>query len=483
MNIRADELYKIIEEISEALTGSFLQKIVQIAPAGWAFTLKKGNERFHLLVAISPSNSRVHLVAKAPEKSFPASSFGTVMKKTIMRSWLSSIETIGHDRIVALTFETAHGARRVVAQLFGGAGNMFLLSEDETVIASAYPGRGSDSKPGSNWKPPAKPLETIPEPAEKSSSDNLTTRFSFNRELERRYQTSAAEEILEGARRAAASPLKAELKKNRKREKILAKECEKLLSYRGAKKIGDILAANFSRIEKGATEITLPDLFSNGEPITIALDQKLSPSENMKRYYKRFRKYEKGLPTLKKQIVKCAEEIKALTASVASIEAAKSLDDIPATALTEKKGSGGGKKPAKGKKEKITPGRRFISSEGHLILVGKNDRENDELSGRFSNGRDLWLHARDYPGSHVLVRLPKKIELPQKTLREAAMLAICYSRIAKAGKGEVTYAYAKDVRKPKGFEPGKVTVAGGKTISVRVDKKTLDAMKERAEKA
>ena len=126
------------------------------------------------------------------------------------------------------------------------------------------------------------------------------------------------------------------------------------------------------------------------------------------------------------------------------------------------------------------PFRRFTSSDDLPIFVGRNARENDELTFGLAKSDDLWLHARGTPGSHVVVRLEKGQEVPAETLRDAASLALLYSDLKKAGKGEVIYTKRKWVRKAKGQAPGAVTVTQEASIHVHLDRTRLQAIRHRA---
>jgi len=112
--------------------------------------------------------------------------------------------------------------------------------------------------------------------------------------------------------------------------------------------------------------------------------------------------------------------------------------------------------------------------------VGRNARENEELSLKFAKSDDLWLHAQGTPGSHVVVRLEKGSDPPPETIKDAATLALLYSDLKKSGKGEVIYTRRKYVRKAKGQPPGTVTVTQEKAIFVTLDKTRLQALKERS---
>ncbi len=118
------------------------------------------------------------------------------------------------------------------------------------------------------------------------------------------------------------------------------------------------------------------------------------------------------------------------------------------------------------KREAIPGVRRYRSSDGFEILVGRTDRDNDHLTNRIARSHDLWLHAADYPGSHVILRNPRRLPIPFRSLQEAAQLAAKFSQAREAPKVAVHYCEKKFVTKPKGFPPGQVRLASFKTILV-----------------
>ena len=138
------------------------------------------------------------------------------------------------------------------------------------------------------------------------------------------------------------------------------------------------------------------------------------------------------------------------------------------------------KQKPSGNAERHGPFRRFVSTDGLPIFVGRNARENDELTFGLAKSDDLWLHARGTPGSHVVVRLGKGAEPPVETLRDAATLALLYSDLKKSAKGEVVYTRRKWVKKAKGQAPGAVTITQEKSLYVSLDKARLDALKTRS---
>ena len=113
--------------------------------------------------------------------------------------------------------------------------------------------------------------------------------------------------------------------------------------------------------------------------------------------------------------------------------------------------------------------------------MGRNAKENEELTFRFAKSDDVWLHARGAPGSHVVVRLAKGAEPPPETLRDAATLALFYSDLKKSGKGEVIHTRRKWVKAAKAKASGAVLVTQEQSIYVHLDRTRLDALKARTE--
>jgi predicted ribosome quality control (RQC) complex YloA/Tae2 family protein len=477
VNIKVFELKKIIEEIAEALEGCFLNKLFQTGKDELVLEFRKAGQKFYFLVSVSPRHSRAHLLSDPPVGTASLDNFAKLIKKVVVKKQLSSIRQLNNDRIVSMAFKTHLGEQRVIVELMGTSGNIYLLDHQDKVTAMAL-SRKTRNQTGKTY--------SLPDPIKSQTNDKQPVveagdkivpdgQFAFNGEIESRYAAPAFEEKLNDAKSQALAPLKAELRKSGKRCKSLEGEKSALLKFENDRRLADLLKANFLKIIKGSSSVELEDIFSQpSKAITIILDPALSPEKNIQRYYKRYRKYEKGIVRIEKEIGAINSRKAEIDEIITGIENAEKPDQL-AEYIPEVKGQ----KQTKKREEKHPSGpKRFVSSDGYPILVGRNDRENDEITFRVANGRDLWLHARDYPGSHVIVRLPKGVDLPRSTLTEAAMLALKYSKAAKAGKGEVTYCYAKNIRKPKGMGPGKVLVNQEKSIMVRIDPEKIQKMKD-----
>jgi predicted ribosome quality control (RQC) complex YloA/Tae2 family protein len=476
----AGEIARAIKEAAESLEGAFLQKITQTGAEEWAFELRKGADRLWLLISVSPRNGRIHLTQDAPEETIPMEGFARNLKKTILRRKILTVRQMAGDRVAHIVFGGGGGEMTLAVEIMGTSGNVFLLDHEGKVGAMAL-ARKSRNELGGAYLPPEPHAQTTPAKPSSPVEIDPAEPFPFNFAIERRSAASAMEEKLATAKARATAPIREELKKLERHGKNLEEELVSLKGFAGYRKLADLIMANYHLIAKGSDKLETADLFSPGmEMIIIPLDPAKSVEKNAEAYYKKHRKFEKGSPRIETDVASMAQKRAALRARMEKAQSALSIADLAQFLPREPEG---GDRPVRKKAEKkekqATGPKRFISSEGHLILVGRNDQENDELTFKIANGRDLWLHARDYPGSHVLVRMPKGVEPTRRTIEEAAMIALNYSKAAKAGKGEVTYTHAKNVKKPKGAPPGKAQVHGEKSIMARIDETAIKAMREK----
>ncbi|MBC7342742.1 MAG: NFACT family protein [Clostridia bacterium] len=234
---------------------------------------------------------------------------------------------------------------------------------------------------------------------------------------------------------------------------------------------GDLILMNLGRITIGDTVLWAENPFSpDSPPEAIPLDPQLTPSENAQRYYRAYSKYKRAAEVNRQRMQKVKQELEYLQSVLQAVEDAESKEDL--TELTEELRSQGYIPPLKSKDRASSPSRqrpgprRFVSSDGFLILVGKNNLQNEHVTFKISQPQDLWLHARGIPGAHVIIRSQGK-PVPPQTLMQAAQIAAYYSQSRQAEKVEVDYTEARYIRKPKGLRPGLVTYSNEKTILVK----------------
>lgn len=194
--------------------------------------------------------------------------------------------------------------------------------------------------------------------------------------------------------------------------------------------------------------------YYTGEPVTIPLDDTLTPQENAVRFFDRYNKLKRTFEATTKLLEETRAEIAHLESIATALDIAVAEEDL--IQLKEEMIQSGyiNRKGASGKKVKITSRPfHYISSDGYHIYVGKNNLQNEELSFKLANGSDWWFHAKEIPGSHVIVKTNGD-ELPDRTFEEAARLAAYYSKGREQDKVEVDYTPRKNLKKPAGAKPG-----------------------------
>ena len=240
---------------------------------------------------------------------------------------------------------------------------------------------------------------------------------------------------------------------------------------------GELLTSYIYQIKTGMSEITLENFYSNNEKITIPLDIQKSPSENIQRYFKRYQKSKNRIEELTEQLEIAQKEISYLENVLLSISQIENYDEI-SEIQDELAKQGYIRRPTnhKSKKETMSSPMEFTSSDGTTILVGKNNTQNDRLTLKISSPSDTWLHTKDIPGSHVIIRA-KQQDISEKTLYEAGVLAAYYSKGKFSSNVPVDYTERKNVKKPSGAKPGMVIYVNNSTIYVTPEESVVEQLK------
>ena len=235
---------------------------------------------------------------------------------------------------------------------------------------------------------------------------------------------------------------------------------------------GELLKASLYRVKPGMREIAVDDWNTN-QSVVIELDPTLSPVENLQRIFARYRKLARGVAQIEERTTRARSETNRLADLLARIEAITDPTDLPQLdALEVELRAAGVRAPAPPNVREVgerLPYRRFVAVDGAEILVGKNARDNDDLTFHVARGSDLFLHARDVPGSHVILRRKGRDEPSSEALLDAATLAAHASKLRGETLVDVLYIERKHVRKPRGAAPGLVQTGSPKTLTVRID--------------
>ncbi|MFS0871517.1 NFACT family protein [Paenibacillus xylanilyticus] len=239
---------------------------------------------------------------------------------------------------------------------------------------------------------------------------------------------------------------------------------------------GELLFASLHQISKGDKSVELVNFYDEDQAtIIITLDPLLTPSDNAQRYFKRYNKYKNSLAVIHEQLGKTKDEIVYLDNLLQqlSIASMNDIEEIREELVQQGYLRDRNKKGKKKKKNDRPTVHQFTSTEGIDILVGKNNLQNEYVTNRLASANDTWLHTKDIPGSHVVIR---STDFGEATLEEAAQLAAYFSQAKESSSVPVDYTFIRHVRKPSGAKPGFVIYDHQKTLFVTPNEELVKSL-------
>jgi predicted ribosome quality control (RQC) complex YloA/Tae2 family protein len=288
---------------------------------------------------------------------------------------------------------------------------------------------------------------------------------SVSEGLDRFFQGKAARDRLRQQTQELTRKLKQEIAKNAKKIAILQTELAQSQQADQYRIYGELLTTSLHQIQRGEQTTQIVNYYDEHTPtITIPLDPLLTPTQNAQRYFKKYHKLKAAKKWNVAQISKAQAEMQYLASVWVQLENA-SLGEVEQ--IREELAEEGWCKVSR-KKEKQTAKKKPLptsihASDGTPILVGKNNKQNDYLTHQLAAPSDTWLHTKDIPGSHVVIRAKR---VSERTLYEAAMIAAYYSKARQSSQVPVDFTLVKHVKKPAGARPGFATYDHQQTLFV-----------------
>ncbi len=272
--------------------------------------------------------------------------------------------------------------------------------------------------------------------------------------------------------------VKKQLKKNRNKLKKLKRDMKETENADDYRVKGEILTTYLNKVDRGMTSIELPNYYEEDKPIKIQLSNQQSPSQNAQRYFKKYQKLKNAVKFVGEQIKLTQQEIDYFENIQFQIELADPQDLVDIRYELEQGHylrDHEQNKKKKNKRQKIAKPEKFVSTDGTEILVGKNNLQNEKLTMHTADKRDTWLHTKNIPGSHVIIR---SFDPSEQTLAEAANLAAYFSKARESSKVQVDYTKVKNIRKPNGTKPGYVIYDSQTTLFVTPDEELVDKLRK-----
>ncbi|MFN2498237.1 MAG: NFACT family protein [Pyrinomonadaceae bacterium] len=466
-----ETLKEVVAELDAVLPGRFLGKVIQLAPASLAIDFHLRQDGF-LLISAEPAAPRLYLTRRnlreLERKTLSPSPFVQALRAALGNATVSKVTKDAVERIVRFQFsppaeDVTSPVTTMVAQLTGRSANLFLLDSEETIVHALRRPRGEGQQVNEKYRPP-------PQASTGVSHEPIIRCHEF------RTMSEAADAYyrqleVENEFKNAATKLKERLRREiSKREKLRINLQKDLAGHGYAddhKRLGDLLLANIPNAVRNGDCVTLTDYYTEGQPnIEITIDENQSLQDAAAEAFARYGKAKRAVVEIRDRLAQVDQELEHLKEKQAKLELAiANGDESILISFDEGKQK---KARATSKASKSIPGvRRYKSSDGYEVLVGRTARDNDNLTFRIARPNDLWLHAGDYPGSHVIVRNSSRREIPQRTVIEAAQLAAKFSQASSDLKVIIHYTRRKFLSKPKASAPGLVRLSSFKTIAVK----------------
>lgn len=465
-----ETLKEVVTELDQILAGRFMGKVYQLSDVSVAVDVGLKRDGY-LFISVEPNAPRLYIIKRTLRElekgSLPPSPFAQAMRTNLSGGKLISVTKDDADRVVrfslSVTDELGDARKRtLVAQLTGRSANLFLLDHEGNITQALRAPRGDGQLLGGLYHPPPRQVKTAVEEFRIPRGQFPT----MSEAIDQHYRQLEASQVFE----SRAASLLANSRKEIAKQKKLKANLEKDLVAHGSpeehKRLGDLLLANISNAERDGDKVRLVDYYAEGAPaFEIDLDANTSLSDAASAAFARYSKSKRAVEELGTRLVQIEREIQNLEKKQRRLDEAIAAGDENTLAEFEVPKD---KKPdAKKKPPTSLPGmRRYLSSDGYEVILGRTARDNDKLTFREARPNDLWLHAGDYPGSHVIVRNSSRKEIPHRTIVEAAQLAAKFSQASKDAKVIIHYTQRKFLSKPKGAAPGLVRMSRFRSITV-----------------
>ena len=522
----------------QPLVGGRIQKINQPFDQELVLTVRSAGKSHKLLLSAHPVFGRVQLTKTDFQNPQNPNNFVMILRKYLAGAFIEQIEQVGNDRQIIFHISTKDEIGdslkiALITEIMGKHSNIILLEKTSQKIIESIKHIGFSQNqyrtilPGSTYIAP--PLNTAIEPFKATdeeifealqteqlqqklqgigrdsknaltglsvkefkeklltvtpsiypndtfSSIKLADEFvsfdSLSEMLDTYYADKAERDRVKQVAASVIKKIQNELKKNRDK---LKKQERELLATDNAeifRQKGELLNTFLNQVPNDKSSVTLENYYTN-EPIEIALNPALSPVQNAQRYFHRYQKLKQAVKFLGEQIAKTKETIHYLESVESNLENADvaEIADIREELIQ----TGYIKQKYRNKKQKMLPPEKYQAEDGTIILVGKNNLQNEQVSFKLSRRGDLWFHVKDIPGSHVLIT--GNANPSDETITFAGELAAYFSKARYSNLVQVDVLDVKKLHKPTGTAPGFVTYDREKTIRVTPDESVIKSRK------
>jgi len=515
----------IKNELSQLILLGKIDKIHQPSKDEVILHIRNNRINYKLLLSSNASNCRTHLTNYDKPNPTRPFNFCMVLRKYLLGAKILNISQFSNDRILEFDFENINElgdkeSKTLIIEMMGKHSNIILLNNNRNIIDSikhvdfemssvreVMPGRPYEYPPIHDKVNPFETsheltennyigisilgfneikkiglsnlINTSPKPciiyqAEKLvdfyftvpttlKNTNIKSFDTMSESIDEYYNTKLNLAALNSYKSELSQLISKLLNKTEKKLKIAQNKIKESSNLEEYKIKGELISANIYRIKPNEEKITLENFYDEYKPIELKLNPYITPAQNAQAYFKKYNKLKNTISACSLQEEELSNETKYLESILFSIDNANSREDL--TLVKDELITSGYLKESKKKEKETTSSYLSFNYMGFEILVGRNNIQNDMLTFKVAMKNDIWLHAKNIPGSHTIIKTQNK-EVPNEVLEYAASLAALHSKAKNSPKVEIDYTKAVYVKKIHGAKPGMVTYTNFKTVYV-----------------
>jgi predicted ribosome quality control (RQC) complex YloA/Tae2 family protein len=453
------QFQQLTAEIAPVLANAKLATFFEIDQRTFLLFFSTPLMQSRLLISLQEPLLGFHLAHEKYEMQSTA--FTKTIDGHLSDARLISFTLLNEDRILECRFRPDH---RLVIEFFPKRPNLYLLDAHNTIILSLNPTERT------SYVLPDKPSFTL----KKEVLPRIT-----NAEMEASYLQAKQHLHFQREKRLLGLEIEKHLKKCEKDIDKWRKKYKQCSQWTEKQHEAALLQANLYRMSKGMNTVCVNDWERDYIERSITLNPKFEPAKEVSLRFKESQKLKEGLPVASRYLENAEVDRNLWKKWKDALESADSLDSLERIRKEASLSISTTQKQAKDKEEKTKPYHEFQSTSGFSIRAGKNARSNEVLTFSLARGSDIWMHVSGYPGSHVILSVPKGKKANQEDLLDAMQIALAYSQAKEKGEVEVVVTQRKYVSRLGKGRVGQVQISQHETRWEAFDKARFEAIKKR----
>jgi predicted ribosome quality control (RQC) complex YloA/Tae2 family protein len=433
MSLTHSQFRALIEEVGPQLIDSRVLSFWAVGPRKFVLDVEKGEAIFSLLLCFQEPFLRFHLLTcRVKREQTP---WTRQLEGYIQGAFLRSCEQIDSDRVLKIECVLAKQRYFLVAEFFPKKPNCYLTDGQFHLLLALNPVEAS--------------VYSLP-PSPKCDTKLLESKTLSSSEIEAFYVAEEEKAAFVQEKQGIIRAIQRRLKRATQQREKSSQELQRCLEWKRIQHEGMLLQANLFRIQPGLSKIQVSDWEGEGQEVEIELKTNLEPQEQAARRFWQAKKLKAGVAYAKSKQQEAEQEIYTCEQLLQQVHLIQKREDLTCFAKP---------KPILKEKEKAKPYHLFFSLSGLEIWVGKSAGDNEKLTFSYAKGSDWWLHVRDYPGSHVILRTKKNQEPDAEAIEDAMQVALAYSKAKHQGKVDVILTQCKYVSRLNKGKKGQVQVS------------------------